>query len=171
MDLQKTGEPNGKSAVPVERPVSEDAKAVDPIADAGLLAGAAARPLPFGKVSTPMAERQRDRDPAPSSGGGLTFTVNVGQVIQLAVLLVTIAGAVWTLKSDLRDVRTTMDFQNKIQEERYQAQLKHNDAEVRARTLLSLTVNDIEKALIRAGIDVEGAEVRIHGRPQGGNGR
>lgn len=166
--VEQPGEPNGKSKV---GPVSEITKAVDPIADAGRLAGATARPLPFGKVST-MAERQRDRDAATGSPGGMTFTVNVGQVIQLAILLVTIAGAVYTLKSDNRDLKTTMDFQNKIQEERYQAQLKHNDAEVRARTLLSITVSDIEKALIRAGIDVEGAEVRIHGSgEQRGNGR
>lgn len=166
---QMHGEPNGKSKV-TERPVSENAKAIDPVADAGLLAGAAARPLPFGKVSTPMAERQRDRDPTPATGGA-SFSVSVEALAKLIGYVLAIGAMWWSLKSDLRDVRTTMDFQNKILEERYQAQLKHNDAEVRARTLLGITVNDIEKALIRAGIDVEGAEVRIHGRPQGGNGR
>lgn len=162
------GESNGKA----ERRVSEQTpKALDvAVAVPATPGGAPPGPFPFGRVSN-MAERQREREPAPNTGG-MSFSVNLEQLIRIAMVIAAIVGVWWSIKGDLREIRTSMDYQTRIQEERYQAQLKNNEAAAREQKLLSLTVGDIEKSLIRAGIDVQGAEVRITGTGgQRGSGR
>jgi hypothetical protein len=162
--MEMTREPNGKGkSEPPIVPGDTDPKATD------WSAGATAKAFPIGRVSS-MAERQRDREPTPASGGA-SFSVSIESLFKLVGYALLLGGMWWTLRSDLRDMKTTMEFQTRIDSERWQTQVKSNEGRDREIRMLSLTVGDIEKALIRAGIEVEGAEVRIHGRPQGGNGR
>lgn len=153
-------ESNGKT----EQPLVHDAtnpKATD------WSAGAAVKPLPTVGRVTPMAERPREREPAQMHSG-TTFTVNLGDFVKLGAALLTAGAIWWSLKSDLRDMRTTMEFQTKIQEERWQGQSASLADLNRKWQLQQYDIGEIKLALAKAGI--YGAEVKITGA-NGGNGR
>lgn len=159
--VEKPRETNGKTEKPIV-PVDTDPKATDWSA-----ATAAAKAIPIGRVSS-MAERQRERDQAQPASSGASFNVSVESLVKLVGYVLMAAAMWWTLKSDLRDLRTATEYQTKIQEERWAAQLASNKTFSAKLELQQLDLNDIKLALARAGI--YGSEVRIQNKGNGGGG-
>lgn len=162
---QQHAEPNGKAKV-AERSVSEALpQPSDQVAAPRPIEGTFARPMPVGKVSN-MAERQRDREVSQPAGGA-GFFVNIEQLLKLAGAIAAAAAMWWSLKGDLREMNTKMDFQTKIQEERWNTQQAALQGLDRKWQLQQYDIQQINIALAKAGIS---ADVKLQGAT-GGNGR
>jgi hypothetical protein len=129
--------------------------------------------LAAGEVVAMPDTRSRQAPPAPvpvpADTGGPVLRISLRDVLTVVSVLLTIAAVVWTLKSDIRDLKTTMDLQNKLTEERWQRQVDDMKAMKGQQTMQGLDINDLKIALAAAGVYSPKKPVTIMTEPQGGN--
>lgn len=108
------------------------------------------RVVPLEKGTAVAASERRPAEKA--TGDGLSVRIPLRDIIQVLTALLAIAAVVWTLRSDIRDIKTSMDFQNKIQEERAAALVKSLEGVQRRQELQSFEIQEMKLSLARAGI-------------------
>lgn len=95
------------------------------------------------------------------NGRKLSFSVD--DVIRFALITLTVAGSFWAttsgLRSDLRDIKTTMDLQvrlteaqSKLVEERMQNMVRSFDGMERRQEMLRLQYEQLREAMLKQGL-------------------
>lgn len=103
-------------------------------------------------MSTP--ERRPSTQPAVSDG--MSIRIPLRDIIQILTALFAIAAIVWTLRSDIRDLKTSMDYQNEMQKSRADALSEDVKTLQREQKLQSIDINDVKISLARAGVNTTG---------------
>lgn len=156
-----SGQHNGKSRAHAGTPEVDLDDTYTQIREARLATGeVAARRTPTGEVIS-MAERK----PAPASdtGSGMSIRLPLESLLKIGGLLIAVIAIVWTLKSDIRDLKTSMDYQTKMQDERSDTLTRQLDNTSRRLELQSFEIQEMKLSLARAGIGT--VEIKGDGKP------
>lgn len=123
---------------------------------------AASNVIPIEKgVAVATAERRAAAE--KPNDGGLSVRIPLRDIVQLVGAVLAVAAIVWTLRSDIRDIKTSQTYefqlirqaaaeQAKVQDERWKAQTETNRSISAEQRMQGLTLDDIELALAKAGI-------------------
>lgn len=98
----------------------------------------------------------------------MSVRIPLRDIVQILTAILAIVAVVWTLRSDIRDLKTTMDLQNKIQEERWARQLEDMKGLRATQTLQGIDINDLKISLAAAGLYSPKKPVTITNDPPGG---
>lgn len=100
-----------------------------------------------------MSEAQRKSAPAvKASGDSISIQVGLAELVRLIGAILLVGGAWWSLRSDLRDIRTNQEWQTKVQEDRWKAQQEGMSNFSRQWQLQQYDIGEIKLALAKAGI-------------------